>query len=378
MPYLRYAIQSVLASEFRDLELLVSLDDTHDGSNELLNQVEDSRLRVVVPPRPLSMSEHWDFAQNQALGKWQMFLGQDDLLMNGYCEAFETLTRQAEANSLGIVVGRRAYVCWPPLRERGLKALQYWKTDEIAVRNSEGFATRALLTDISYHAGPQMYTTTLVSNEVIASIRAANEGRLVLGHPQDAYLAAALLKESPSFLFSGRPFSWVGTSSLSAGLAISKISNGSEVSQVATEYLASVQGSDSLIYKSRADFRHGINSRYFIDALEEVWPELMQSKKFARNSFNLIFDAGIFARILESGASPVRSKMCFYSTKNFVPKILTGFCIFLGSAIMRACYGLVAFFLGTLKSKTLGFKSISHVKKPEVLFHKSMLINALP
>lgn len=378
MPYLKYAIKSVLASEFRGLELLVSLDETGDGSHEFLVQVQDPRLRVVVPPGQMSMSEHWDFAQKQALGKWQMFLGQDDLMMTGYCEAFEKLTKQAQSHNLGIVVGRRAYVCWPPLRENGLKALQYWKTDEIKVRDSEKFATQALLTDISYHAGPQMYTTTLVSKENIVSIRAANEGRLILGHPQDAYLAAALLKQSPSFLFSGRPFSWVGTSSRSAGLAVSKINSGSEASPVALEYLKSVRGSDSLSYKSRADFSHGINSRYFIDALAVVWPELLRSKKLSRKLFNLKFDAGVFARLLESGATPFMSNQFFFSTKNLIPKILVGIMLFLSSKIMRTCYRLIAFFLGTLKLKTLEFESISFVNEPDTLFRKSMLINAVP
>jgi glycosyltransferase involved in cell wall biosynthesis len=194
MPYLKYAVSSVLSSNYADLELIVSLDETGDGSKEFLSGFQDHRLRIISPQEGLSMSEHWDFAQSNATGDWQMFLGQDDLLMSGYIKAFESLTEVASARKIDVVVARRAYVTWPPLGNANLKALQYWHSNELETRSSHRFVARSLLNNISYHAGPQMYTSTLISKGLVESIRKSNGGSLVMGHPQDAYLAASILK----------------------------------------------------------------------------------------------------------------------------------------------------------------------------------------
>lgn len=300
MPYLEYAVKSALATEHPDIEVLVSLDPTGDESKLFLDSITDKRLRVIHPKPGLSMSEHWDFAQSHAGGEWQMFLGQDDLMMTGYIDAFQRLTEEATRRNLAVIVARRAYVCWPPLREPGLKALQYWRTEELSIKDSKHFVAEALLTDISYHAGPQMYTTTLVSRSAIDVIRTNNHGRLVMGHPQDAYLAAALLKTNKSFLFSGQPFSWVGTSSRSAGLAITKLGTDSEMAKLGNDYELSVRNSKTLLYSSRVDFRHGINARYFLDALELVWPEVLETAPFSKLWFHVRVDAGILLLSKES------------------------------------------------------------------------------
>lgn len=75
-------------------------------------------------------------------------------------------------------------------------ALQYWKTNGMEVRDSLAFTKTALVSSISYHAGPQMYTSSIVSREVIDSVRKSQGGRLIISHPKDAFLCAS---KSPSF-----------------------------------------------------------------------------------------------------------------------------------------------------------------------------------
>ena len=282
MPYLKYAIKSVLESQLSSLEVVVSVDDTQDGTKEFLAQIEDPRLKLIDPPNGLSMSEHWDFAQGHAFGQWQMFLGQDDMVVRGFERAFESLTTRATEEGLEAIVSRRAYITWPPISTSSLKALQYWRTEETKIVDSEAFAISALLSSISYHEGPQMYTTTLVNRTLIEKIRKSNSGRLILGHPQDAFLAASILRYTPRYLWSGEPFGWVGTSSKSAGLAITHNILGASQKDLAASYAQSVSQSSSLPYSSKLDFRHGVNARYFLDALAVVWPDIINRK--VRNS----------------------------------------------------------------------------------------------
>lgn len=369
MPYLKYAVMSVLETRFEDLELIVSLDDTEDGSREFLASIKDNRITVVKPSNSLSMSEHWDFAQTHATGQWQMFLGQDDMMIKNYVHAFDVLSKKAEDLGIGVIVARRAYVCWPPLEVANLKALQYWRTDEVSVRDSHKFLAKALLSSISYHAGPQMYTTTIVSKAIIDSIRTSNSGRLILGHPQDAYLAAALLKQTPSFLFSGQPFSWVGTSSKSAGLAITKMASGAEeYGQLADEYLQSVQNSKSISYTSKLDFRHGINARYFLDALRDIWPDVLKAPRLSSLWFELRFDGNILALADRAKGIGLDSKSLLMAPGWYWLKRLVSWCIVVSQLNSRIVATFASVALRLFKPKTLAFSSIKSIRTPEDLF----------
>lgn len=370
MPYLQYAVKSVLNSPFVDLELVVSLDDVEAGSLEFLNDISDPRLKVISPSSGLSMSEHWDFAQSYATGQWQMFLGQDDMMMTGFSDAFENLTKMAKEAELGVVVARRAYVCWPPLKDPNLKALQYWKTDEVAVKNSVEFATKALLSDISYHAGPQMYTTTLVGKSIVDSIRFKNAGRLILGHPQDAHLAASLLKESPSYLFSGQPFSWVGTSAKSAGLAIAKLAEGGQ-NEIAQNYMSSVSDSSALTYNSSADFRHGVNARYFWDALQKIWPELLESRPIAKRWFRIRVDAQILALAPTAHSLNLDFRTLVTTTNNlFLKRFLArGFAF--SQVLQLALVRVVSTLLSRVRPKKMQFTSIANVPSSDELYKEA-------
>lgn len=373
MPYLKYSVNSVLSSQFIDLELIVSLDDTGDESFEFLSQITDTRLKVIGPPSGLSMSEHWDFAQSHALGRWQMFLGQDDMMMNGFLEAFEYLTDLAQQSELGVIVARRAYVCWPPLKHANLKALQYWRTDEISIKESNEFVPKALLSEISYHAGPQMYTTTLVSRSVVDSIRIENQGRLILGHPQDAYLAVALLKKAPSFLFSGQPFSWVGTSSKSAGLAITKMASGeAEYSQLANDYRDSVQNSKSISYNSKTDFRHGINARYFLDALQDVWPEVLSQKPLSSTWFRLRVDAKILSLAAQTRALQIDRHLLLLSAKFFILRYVFSKLLTISRLVGHKLTTIASMLLQILRPKSLMFRSTQYIENADKLFELAM------
>jgi len=295
MPYLRYAVASVLASSRADIQLVVSADQSADSSDEYLSNLDDTRVTLVRPAKALSLSDHWDFAQSHATGEWQMFLGQDDLMMTNFAEGLDSLVEAADIKGTSVVVTRRAYLCWPPLREKKLKALQHWKTDQVEIRQSLDFVEKALTTGISYHAGPQMYTSTIVHRDLLTKIRMSQKGQLIIGHPQDAFLAAAILKESPSFLWSGAPIAWVGTSEKSAGLAISKGADNSGLGNLAKDYANSVHSDKKIVYSSTVDFRHGVTARYFLDALFAAWPEVLELKKFSTKKFKLKMDSEFMA-----------------------------------------------------------------------------------
>jgi hypothetical protein len=317
------------------------------------------------------MSEHWDYAQTFATGKWQMFLGQDDLLMQGFSELFDSLTNEAEGLGLNVVVARRAYVTWFPVKDRDLKSLHYWRSDEVQVRDSLKFVEEALTSDISYHSGPQMYTTTLVSKELISKIRGAQSGSLILGHPQDSFLAASILKFSDRFLWSGKPFSFVGTSDKSAGLAISNHSLNVDVSKIADSYLRSVSSSKSIAYSSKVDFRHGINARYFYDSIKEVWPSALPLL-----SKNVKIDANIIAGYLDSKVKDLTIEQVCTNNRSLIIKYLIALLIRISRRISAISLEIVVFFTGNFLAKRIFLQTFDSVEDNDELFRLAMSVKS--
>lgn len=372
MPYLVNTMKSVLSSQSKRIEVLVSVDSSSDGTLDYAFSLKDPRIRVLQPSRPLSMSEHWDFAQSQARGDWQLFLGQDDLLMNGYAEALDRLVAEAESQGTKAIVCRRAYVCWPPISDSKLKALQYWHSSEMTVRSSLDFVREALTSDISYHAGPQMYTSSIISRSLLNEIRDTQKGTLVLGHPQDAFLAASILKTSKNFVYCGKPFSWVGTSDKSAGLAITSRSKSETQKKLAQNYLASIEQNKNLTYSSAVDFSHGVNARYFFDALVKVWPSALNTVTKSNRDFSFTIDVNIAASCVNANKSFREFKLLAVEKREFLLKFAFGWSLsslrWAASKFLR-----IAAFVGRpILSERTGLIILNSVEDSDELFRRAM------
>ena len=73
--YLPETIQSVLAQDYRDLEILIVDEASGDGSTEILRDFAacDSRSRVVVHSTNLGMDANWNWCLDQARGRLVRF-----------------------------------------------------------------------------------------------------------------------------------------------------------------------------------------------------------------------------------------------------------------------------------------------------------------
>lgn len=80
--YLPEAIESVLAQDWTDLELIISDDRSNDGSAEVVERyaAKDSRIRFTVQPANLGMVPNWNWCLSQARGEYIKFLFGDDRL----------------------------------------------------------------------------------------------------------------------------------------------------------------------------------------------------------------------------------------------------------------------------------------------------------
>ena len=78
--WIREAIESALAQDFRDLEVVVCDDASVDDTVELARQVDDERVRVVANPGRVGMARNWNRCVRESNGAYIKFLMQDDRL----------------------------------------------------------------------------------------------------------------------------------------------------------------------------------------------------------------------------------------------------------------------------------------------------------
>ena len=80
--YLAEAVDSVLAQDFGDFELLISDDCSGDGSREIMDAYAacDSRIRIHIHPANTGMVQNWNWCLSQARGEFVKYVFGDDRL----------------------------------------------------------------------------------------------------------------------------------------------------------------------------------------------------------------------------------------------------------------------------------------------------------
>lgn len=77
------ALESALAQEFRNIEIVVSDNASQDDTGRYLADLRDGRLRVFRQEKLLSMHENWNFCLEKAGGRLFLLLSDDDILLSG-------------------------------------------------------------------------------------------------------------------------------------------------------------------------------------------------------------------------------------------------------------------------------------------------------
>ena len=79
-PWIREAIESALAQDFADLEVVVCDDASTDDTVEIARKLEDPRLRVAAHRDRVGMARNWNRSVMASSGAYVKFLMQDDRL----------------------------------------------------------------------------------------------------------------------------------------------------------------------------------------------------------------------------------------------------------------------------------------------------------
>lgn len=268
--YLRSSIESVIKQNFLDFELLVSDDSSTDDSWLYLGSLHDPRIRIFRHDQRTSMAEHWEWVLSKAKGDWIIFLGQDDGLQPYFFDLSERLTAFADKKNILAIASERAFYFWPGCETTyGDVRVNFSAKSEIKILNTAKQIQKTLMGKISYFSLPQMYTTSIVSNKLISTIKKCQNGVFFLTHPQDANIAASVCLYTNNYIWSGIPLGWVGTSPKSAGMAIS-FNKEKKLDDLRQDYVNTINDSNLHLNKNIGSFSFGSTVLYFWGALLEV------------------------------------------------------------------------------------------------------------
>lgn len=214
--YLRYAVDSVLNQSYVDFELLVSNNHSTDGTAEYLEKINDLNLRVVMPPVPLSMSKHFEYAIQQARGEWISLIGDDDGLQPYFFQWVDFLILRYP--DYDIFNSKRAYYFWQGSSQLyNNRAVTFEASPSVKRMKSARTMFRLLYTDLVYFDVPQFYTGTVFRKKYLEKVLEKQGGILYTSTIPDANSAAVILRTTSEYIFSELPFTWIGTSTKSNG-----------------------------------------------------------------------------------------------------------------------------------------------------------------
>lgn len=298
--YLPTCITSIISQGYSDYELIISDDHSVDGTKEYLRSLSNPKIRITGPLEHLSMTEHWEWALEQAKGEWCIFVGQDDGLQPYFFQLADKLTEKANELEIRSIAASRAYFFWDGCqRIYGNLAVSYFATNKIKVLNSKFQAAKALFGIQDYFELPQMYTTSLFKVEILKEARLKQNGKVFLSHPQDANLAAIACSLENHYLKSYIPLGWVGSSPKSAGMAIASSSFGNEtndaINSLTNSYLQKIANSPIDYNRSAGDFKLDSSEIYF-------WQALLGSKALLPQRLTQILNSKLFKYIVFGSA----------------------------------------------------------------------------
>jgi glycosyltransferase involved in cell wall biosynthesis len=96
--YLRYALESVLAQSFKDLEVVVSDNASEDATREVVEKIKDARVKYVHTGKFINVGDNFSNAFRNSSGDYFILMGDDDYLMPFYLkEVFNCLSGHPDA-----------------------------------------------------------------------------------------------------------------------------------------------------------------------------------------------------------------------------------------------------------------------------------------
>ncbi|MBT9584576.1 glycosyltransferase family 2 protein [bacterium] len=228
---LKSTLETVLSQDYPHFRVIISDNCSQDHLHQILAQFSDSRLHYVSTPRPLGMSDNFEFALEHVDGDWVAYLGADDGLLPGCLTRVAELIAKTDCEA---VTGAPATYLWPNLTPSSRPRLTIPLGTGHEVRELAPMRDKLVSGRLAYPHYPYLYTGGFVATRAIQKGRGKN-GRFFQSIIPALYSALVLSWKLDRYVYSRRPLTLAGISSSSTGAAYFGLTNKSEVARALVE-----------------------------------------------------------------------------------------------------------------------------------------------
>jgi glycosyltransferase involved in cell wall biosynthesis len=210
-----HALATCLDQEFDDYEVLVCDNAASRTADGVVGSFESDRLRYKRTPRPLAMTDSWEFGVSEARGEYIFVVGDDDGLMPYALRELDGLITRLGSKA---VRWEAAFYTWPDVALAGQgDYLRLPLGRHLATVDADPTIAAVIRFEAPYVRLPTFYNAA-IHRSVVEELR-RRVGRVFLSRFPDVYSGFAVARVTGQYTSVGVPMSVAGLSSHSTGVA---------------------------------------------------------------------------------------------------------------------------------------------------------------
>ena len=207
-------LRTLVRQDYDNLEILVSDNFSQDGTELVVRQNSDSRVRYINTGRRVAMSDNWEFALSHVCDGWVSYLGDDDGLLPNALTTVDEIIRSTGCKS---VSSKWHHYHWPNfsgVSEPNSLTVNVGQGYEIS--DAKTALRRVLKGEITHLELPNIYIGGFAEYETLQQCRDSS-GRFFCSRTPDVYAAVALALYLDRYVYLKQPVSICGASAHSIG-----------------------------------------------------------------------------------------------------------------------------------------------------------------
>lgn len=254
--FLRHCVQTCLACDDPDIEIVVSDNNSEDDTRQLIESIDDARLKYVCKGQSLSMRQNFEFALEHATGEYILYLGDDDgVLPNG----ITTMRRLIDRHQPDVILWRHITYDWPRGEANAIPGRLKFRFRDFCgpmkfIDPDQAFLDFCQTRRINYRDGANIYHGC-VHRRVIDEVRSRQDGIYFNDISPDINTSLTNLTASNSILWFRNPVTIAGAGEKSTGYAFTPRSDISNTQKEVTEDYSKLIVDDYVQAKLVVDIR---------------------------------------------------------------------------------------------------------------------------
>ena len=208
-----HALRTVLEQDYENYEVIVSDNFSIDNTQEVVENLNNKKIKYINTGKRVGMSQNWEFALNEVQDGWVTIIGDDDGLLPG------SLTKASKVIKETGVSALRSKVCsflWPGVNENTGSRLAVPLHKGLEIRKSKEWIEKVLLGFESYPNLPVLYNGGFVNFEILKHIK-ERSGLFFNSMNPDVYSGMAIASVINEYAFIKEPLAINGASKHSNG-----------------------------------------------------------------------------------------------------------------------------------------------------------------